>query len=611
MENKFTYRRRTKVLEKLNTEQFDLVIIGGGITGAGLAVQAAASGMKIALIEMQDFSEGTSSRSTKLVHGGLRYLKQFDIDVVEETVKERAIVHHIAPHIPQPEKMLLPLYDEPDSTFNANQLRVAMNLYDRLAGVEKRAYTNEMLTKDEVLALQSDLSSDGLIAGGLYLDFNNNDSRLVIENIKRAVADGALAVSRLRATDFEYENEEIVAVNAKDVLSGANVKIKTHLVINATGPWSDEIRSLDRKEKAGPIMRPTKGVHLVVDREKLSLNHPVYVDSGEQDGRMIFIISRQDKTYFGTTDTDYQGDFQNPKVEQEEVDYLLRIVNRRFPDAHLTLDDIEASWAGLRPLIDNNAGSDYSGFDSGRMSTKNFEELARLFKGYFNEEISRQETEQRLQNIDLGREEKEATSSVSRGSELLQSKSGLITIAGGKLTDYRKMAANAMTLIAEELSERTEKEYQVIDSAEYPVSGGELDAQNIEQEIQKLSETAQDAGFSEEEAADLAWRYGSNLQDLLELKESAQLYAEKYDYSLYNAISVLYALEYEAVFSASDYFERRTTYFLFRRDEMLELLSPVLKTIRDYLELSEEEAERQRQNLQQRLEQSNLTYLKK
>lgn len=611
MDKTFTYQNRSEALNRLEKDQFDLVIIGGGITGAGIAVQAAASGMKTALIEMQDFAEGTSSRTTKLVHGGIRYLKQFDIDVVEETVKERAIVQQIAPHIPQPEKILLPLYDEQNPTFNENQLRAAMNLYDRLAGVEDEAYTNKMLTKEEMLALQPDLSQEDLLGGGMYLDFNNNDSRLVIENIKRAVSDGTIAVSRLRATDFEYEGDTIVAVNARDVLGGATVKIKTHLVINATGPWSDDIRSFDRKSENGPRMRPTKGVHLVVDREKLSLNYPLYVDTGENDGRMIFIISRQDKTYFGTTDTDYKGDFQNPKVEQEEVDYLLNIINRRFPNAQLTLDDIEASWAGIRPLIDKNAASDYSDFDSGRMATEDFEELASVFRAYFNEEISRFEAEQGIHKIDFSIENKEDTSSVSRGSDLIQSRSGLITLSGGKLTDYRKMAATAMTLIAEELPRKTKRKYQLIDSQTYPVSGGELNSQDVEQEIQRLSQTAVKAGLSEKEALDLAWLYGSNLPDVLQLKEAAESYAEKYNYPLSNAVSVLYALEHEAVFSAVDYFERRTTYFLFKRDQMLLLMRPVLNTIQDYLGLSKEEAERQRQVLEEKLKQSNLEYLKR
>ena len=177
---KLSFKYRKETVEQLKENQYDLFIIGGGITGAGVAIQAAASGLKTALVDMQDFSEGTSSRSTKLVHGGIRYLKNFDLEVVSDTVTERATVHNIAPHIPQPDPMLMPLYDEPKVTFNPLRLQIAMDIYDSLAGVKDSQYANEMLSKDEVLSRQPGLMAEGLIGGGKYLDFNNNDSRLVI-----------------------------------------------------------------------------------------------------------------------------------------------------------------------------------------------------------------------------------------------------------------------------------------------------------------------------------------------------------------------------------------------------------------------------------------------
>ncbi|ANK60617.1 hypothetical protein AYR54_10160 [Loigolactobacillus backii] len=182
----FSLTTRKEIIDHLQSEALDLLIIGGGITGAGVAIQASSTGIKSGLIEMQDFAEGTSSRSTKLVHGGIRYLKTFDVEVVSDTVKERAIVQRIAPHIPRPDPMLLPIYDEAGATFSLFSVKVAMDLYDRLANVTDPKYTNYTISKEEVLKREPHLKAENLLGGGVYLDYINNDSRLVIENIKKA-----------------------------------------------------------------------------------------------------------------------------------------------------------------------------------------------------------------------------------------------------------------------------------------------------------------------------------------------------------------------------------------------------------------------------------------
>ena len=208
---RFSKETRQRAIEKLQDRTLDLLVIGGGITGAGVALQSAASGLETGLIEMQDFAEGTSSRSTKLVHGGIRYLKQFDVEVVSDTVKERAVVQQIAPHIPKADRMLLPVYDEPGSTFSQFRLKVAMDLYDLLAGVTGTPLANKELTKEEVLERAPQLKQEGLLGGGEYLDYRNNDARLVIENIKRANQDGALVASRVKAVGYlKDEKGEVV-----------------------------------------------------------------------------------------------------------------------------------------------------------------------------------------------------------------------------------------------------------------------------------------------------------------------------------------------------------------------------------------------------------------
>lgn len=222
----FSFRERTKLIQKLSDQTFDLVIIGGGITGAGVALQAAASGLSVALVEMQDFAEGTSSRSTKLVHGGIRYLKTFDVEVVSDTVGERAIIQKIAPHIPKADPMILPIFDEPGSTFNLFSVKIAMDLYDHLAGITGGRYANYMLSKAEILEREPQLESEGLLGGGVYLDYRNNDARLVIENIKQAVADGAIAVSRMKVEEILHDEEgQVSGVRATDLLNDQTITI--------------------------------------------------------------------------------------------------------------------------------------------------------------------------------------------------------------------------------------------------------------------------------------------------------------------------------------------------------------------------------------------------
>lgn len=609
---KLSYKSRQATIEALKENQYDLFIIGGGITGAGVAIQAAASGLKTALVDMQDFAEGTSSRSTKLVHGGIRYLKNFDLEVVSDTVTERATVHNIAPHIPQPDPMLMPLYDEPKVTFNPLRLQIAMDIYDSLAGVKDTKYANEMLSKEEVLERQPDLMQEGLIGGGKYLDFNNNDARLVIENIKQASDDGADLLSHAKVTGFEYENGKIVAVQVEDKLSGEAFTVKAHIVINTTGPWSDTIRQLDGEDDKPAQMRPTKGVHFVVDRAKLDVSQPIYFDTGEQDGRMVFVLPRENKTYFGTTDTDYTGDFEHPTVTQEDVDYLLKVVNHRFPKAGLIINDIEASWAGLRPLIDSNNASDYNGGDSGRLSERTFDELVTLFDGYRDKTVERATVEDKLQSISSNTSERgdASPSSVSRGSDLSVSASGLFTLAGGKLTDYRKMAKGAMEQVIPALTAITGKAFTLVQSATYPVSGGQFDPSAYDTAMDQFANIGAARGLAYGDALKLAKLYGSNMYRVLAYLPVAKDYAEKYDLPIDIAVSLIYAIEEEAVYTPLDFFARRTTLMLFQHDKMLAVKDGVRQVIVDYLDLDADVADAQAKALDEEIAKAELQYLK-
>ncbi|RZI48486.1 type 1 glycerol-3-phosphate oxidase [Lactococcus kimchii] len=606
----FSKKTRQESINNIQTSELDLLIIGGGITGAGLSLQAAASGMKVALLEMQDFSEGTSSRSTKLVHGGIRYLKNFDVEVVSDTVSERAIVQAIAPHIPKPDPMLLPIYDdEGPTTFDMFSVKIAMDLYDRLADIDENSpYANTTISKEEVLRREPMIKQEGLQGAGVYLDFRNNDARLVIDNIKKAVEIGAQAISKMKVIDFLYTDRQISGVRARDLLTNEVIEVKAKLVVNTSGPWVDKIRYLNFTRAIVPKMRPTKGVHLVVDAAKLPVPQPTYFDTGKHDKRMVFAIPRENKTYFGTTDTDYHGDFIDPKVTKEDVNYLLDVINFRYPKAHLKLEDIEASWAGLRPLLNNNSGSDYNGGNNGAISEKSFDAVVDAVLRYQNKTATKAEVEHILNHMDASLSEKGTDpSTISRGSSLERESDGLITLAGGKITDYRKMAAGAMDMIHQLLKDEYNLTFEKIDSKHYQISGGEFDPTQVTETISENMKAGLAAGLSKEEANYIADFYGMN--SLKIFSYAAEMAA--YDgLSLAESARLRYALEDEMILTPVDYLLRRTNHLLFMREGVEAIKHPVLEVMAKFLGWSDLQKAEQEKALELALRESDLSDLK-
>ena len=388
----FSIFQRPQIVSKLQSEKFDVLIIGGGITGAGIALDAASRGLKVALVEKNDFAFGTSSRSTKLIHGGLRYLKQLEFGLVKEVGSERAVVHSLAPHLVVPEKMLLPLSEKRGMGYWLTS--IGLKMYDLLAGV-KSEDQRRMLTKIQTLKYEPLLRRDDVKGGAIYAEYRTDDARLTIEIIKTAVQHGATILSYTRATDFIYDNEVISGINVDDQLTGESFKIQSTVVVNAAGPWVDELREVN-KSKQGKSLHLTKGVHVVVAHERFPVKQAIYFNV--DDGRMIFAIPRGRCTYIGTTDTSYIGNKDEVFTSREDAYYLITAVNSNFPSVHLKLEDLESSWAGLRPLI---------------------------------------------------HEEGKSASELSRKDEIFESSSGLISIAGGKLTGYRKMAERVVDLVIE------------------------------------------------------------------------------------------------------------------------------------------------------------------
>lgn len=515
---KFSNLNRVKTVEKLAKEEFDLVVIGGGITGGGIALDAASRGLKVALVEKNDFASGTSSKSTKLIHGGLRYLKQFDFWLVKEVGSERAIVHKLAPHLVLPEKMLLPLIE--NGSYGKWLTSIGLKVYDILAqvtGDDKR----KMLEKKEALKLEPLLPKKILKGAGYYAEYRTDDARLTIENIKTSLQFGAFALNYASVNDFVYTEDQISGVNVTDVISGKDFTIKTKYVISAAGPWVDELRSINNSKK-GKRLHLTKGVHLVFPYEKLPVKQSVYFDI--PDGRMMFAIPRGKVTYVGTTDTNYNHDKDHIKTDLADAIYLLSAVNNMFPKINLEMEDIVSSWAGLRPLI---------------------------------------------------HEEGKSASELSRKDEIFTSDTGLISIAGGKLTGYRKMAERVVDRIAKKMEEDGTQLKECY-TDEIPLAGN-VDFKkfkHVKKYIAEVYERIKTDEFTEHDAWFLVTNYGKQTEIILET------YASLKDTDKYERMAkaeLRFGIDYEMIQNPMDFFIRRTGRLYFDIDSVRALMEPILQ----------------------------------
>ncbi len=507
MPNCLNALEREENLKILNHEKFDLLIIGGGITGAGVALEAAQRGMKVALIEMQDFAAGTSSRSTKLIHGGLRYLKQLELKLVMETGRERAIAHKNAPHLVHPEKLLLPMIK--GGSLGKFTTSLALWVYDVLAGV-KGDDKKRMLSKKEILEIQDDLNKDVVIGGGIYAEYRTDDARLCLAVLKTAANKGTVAMNYVKADKFIYSNKKICAVECVDQLNGKKISIKANAFVNAAGPWVDKVREKDDSLNNKQLFL-TKGIHLVIDSKKLKLEHACYFELN--DGRMIFAIPREEKLYIGTTDTTYEGDIKNPQVNQKDVDYILNGLNHMFPKAEIKTTDIVSTWAGLRPLINEKGKS---------------------------------------------------PSEISRKDEIFESKSGLFTIAGGKLTAYRKMAERTLNYIQKanrlKLKKGNTKNCKLIGAIDNPITI-----------IDKLKEK----GINKNWAKYLWQRYGSESIKIInncKKSDDAALIVSELEYCIKN----------ESTHNLIDFLSQRTSRTLFYPESIdcnIEILAAIAQQL--------------------------------
>jgi glycerol-3-phosphate dehydrogenase len=329
-------------VRSLSDRTVDLLVIGGGIIGAGIARDAALRGLSVALVEQDDFASGTTSRPTRLIHGGLRYLELFDFALVRSDMREREILLRIAPHLVFPLPFLLPLY-RPSLWYQA-KLRFGMQLYDALS-LDKSLPRRKWLGRDETLAAEPTLDPDGLQGAWRFYDAQVPlVERLVIENVVDAAAHGALVLNHVRAIAYVRDGDRVGGAVVRDVIGGADTRVHARLTVNATGPWLDRTIAPLRKG-AKPLLRLTKGIHLVTPRA----TKQAHVLFAKRDGRLFFVVPWLDATIVGTTDTDYQGDPADAAATEDDVRYLQEEARRAFPNA--PFDEIYFTYAGVRALV--------------------------------------------------------------------------------------------------------------------------------------------------------------------------------------------------------------------------------------------------------------------
>lgn len=387
---------RPAQLDELEAARFDLVVVGGGITGAGVARDAAARGLRVAVLEADDFAAGTSSRSSKLIHGGLRYLASGEVDLVRKTARERAAVHAMAPHLAEPCWMVVPARNWAAVT----KFRAGIGTYEKLGGIDG-ADRHEVWKGDEITAHEPHLRTDPYDYAVAYREYLTDDARLVLATLRAAVASDAVVANRLPVVGMILDGDRVDGVVARCATSGREIRVLADVVVNAAGPWVEHIARMEEDPPATRL-HLSKGVHVVVPRSRFPVNHLVICNT--EDKRSIFVIPRGDTVYIGTTDTSYFGERPLwPEVERLDVEYLLAPMTRYFDVEPLTPDDVIATWAGVRPLIAQD-----------------------------------------------GKEAKE----MSRKDEVTVGPGGMVSIAGGKLTGYRRLAEDVMDVVAKQVGRR-------------------------------------------------------------------------------------------------------------------------------------------------------------
>nr|BBH93553.1 glycerol-3-phosphate dehydrogenase [Thermogemmatispora argillosa] len=544
---------RRQNLNALQQERFDVLVIGGGVTGAGVALEAAVRGYRVALVEKADFAGGTSSKSTKLVHGGIRYLPNFDFPLVHESLVERGLLLHNAPFLVQPLAFVLPLYrgdrhpvgipfTTPGGIGLSAVLDIGLTLYDLMAGRYGIA-RHRRLSRQEVLRYAPDLVSASLKGGFLYYDAQTNDARLTMTLIRTAARYGAVIANYCEAVGLLLEKGRVCGARLRDTLDGTELTVQARHVVNAAGVFAERVEALCGLKPRVSI-EPSKGVHLVFSREDLHVGEAAVVLPETEDRRILFIVPWQSRVIVGTTDTG-SGDLDHPLPDTGDIAYLLKHLNR-YLSLRLTPEQIISSYAGYRPLF---KPSEQSGGDTARLS---------------------------------------------RTHAVLENEAGLVTIVGGKLTTYRRMAQDTV----DRLDERDGRQprhptlrLRLAGSEDWSLARPELE------------QRAAAAGLASDITAHLLQSYGTETRAILQLIADDPTLAQRLVADLpYIRAEVIYACRHEMAMTPADVLARRTSLILEDRRRGLEALEAVAALMAPELGWSPEQMQRLKAAYRQEVE---------
>ncbi len=512
-------------LTTLANEQFDVLVIGGGVTGAGVALDAVARGYKVALVEKVDFASGTSSKSTKLVHGGIRYLPNFDFLLVHEALVERGILLQNAPFMVSPVGFVLPMYKgdrhpvgmpftTPGGIGLSFLLNIGLWMYDILAG-RRNVRRHRHLSRDAVLKLAPALVPENLEEGYIYYDAQTNDARLTITLIRTAAQYGATIANYTEVTSFIREQGRISGVEAYDSLGDQELSIRARHVVNATGVFSELVESLTGVLPSAQV-EPSKGAHLILSREALKLRNDAIVLPETEDKRILFVVPWESRAIVGTTDTG-AGDIEHPTASQEDIAYLLKYINR-YLSVNLTEADVISTYAGYRPLV-------------------------------------------------RPRKKGGSTARLSRSHEVLQSSSGLVSVVGGKLTTYRRMAQDTVDVLS-----RRDGSPVLHPTQSLPLQGS-AGWPTIKRYLASKGEAL---GLSSPTIEHLGRSYGAEARTILDLVvKDTSLGQPLIDDLPYIRAEVVYACRQEMAMTLDDVLARRTAIILEDRQRGLGIVDEV------------------------------------
>ncbi len=515
MDAPFSHQTRSANLQSLAAQSFDLLVVGGGITGAGIARDASMRGIRTALVEMGDFGSGTSSRSSRLVHGGLRYLEHGHLKLVFEACRERRILLNIAPHLVWPRSFLFPVHR--GGRLNAWKLEAGLWLYDLLA-LFRNVRLHRMLSKRGMLRAEPGLRARDLVGGARYYDAQCDDARLTLANVRDAHRHGAVVVNYAAVDHLDSADGRVLGARVTNLPTGESIHVRAHVTVNATGPWSDQIREPDGR----PTLLRTKGIHVVVPRHRLG-NREAVIFISPIDGRVMFVLPWGTVTYIGTTETELAGDPGTVAAAADDVIYVLRSANALFPDARLAPEDVLATWAGVRPLLRHGDYDD--------------------------------------------------PNAASREHTILESDNGLISIVGGKLTTYRLMAAQVVDRVAARLHQRDGRPVAPRSPTDRePLPGGEV------RHLEVMIDATVAEGFPRDIATHLVHTYGGESAAVVRLALSDPALAEPV-ITGHTTIwaELLYAMRREMAITLGDMLIRRTHLFYAAPDQVLARLVDIVR----------------------------------